>query len=373
MSDKLWHYIDLQQNRHGPVAASVIKDAYQRGELGPGSLVWHAELPQWQSLEIHADALGIDLKRINVPMLNGREVKYANFFHRWAALMVDQWILAATAITITGIIVTITYFASGASLENDPERALIVLALSMIAYLPILLGLSGTYHIYFESSSRHGSWGKQFLGIEVRNEQGEFLDRSTAALRWFSATLSHLTQSIGFLIAAFTEKRQALHDFLAHTIVLEREASTLPVQIDRNKRALIILILGIFIIPFVIFASLLFPMIHLIEKVEHVETVKHQKIAALVVPIQQAIRNRVDLDNTCLSHEDAELKPLLQPLEPMVTEIYAGLSDDQQACEIYLDLGGYKALSYRYSGEGEWTCEASHKPADFGENCQLAD
>lgn len=373
MTDELWYYVDARQHKHGPVTASVIKNAYEQGELGQSCLVWHAELPQWQSLAIHADALGITLARVIVPTLNGREVRYANFFHRWAALMIDQWILSTTASIVVGSVAAAIYFAAGFSFENDPDTVAIFLSLAILSYVLLYFGLSGTYHIHFETSSRHGSWGKQFLGIEVRNEQGEFLDKSTAALRWFSAALSHLSQNIGFLIAAFTEKRQALHDFLAHTVVLERDASTLPAPINRNKRAAIVLVLGIVVMPLVIFASVMFPMFHLIEKQEQAEAAKHRKIAALAVPIKQAIQNRLALDNTCLSNQDAEIKPLLLPLSRMTTESYVGLSDDEQACEIYLGWDTYKTLSYRNSGEGEWTCEASHNPLDFGGNCQHAD
>ena len=85
MTDKLWHYVGAQQ-QIGPVAASVIKAAYERGELGSGSLVWNIDLQQWQSLSAHAAELGINLPPVARPMLNGRQIKYANFFHRWAAL-----------------------------------------------------------------------------------------------------------------------------------------------------------------------------------------------------------------------------------------------------------------------------------------------
>lgn len=373
MTDKLWHYVDAQQQKKGPVAASVIKEAYERGELGPGSLVWHAELPQWQILSAHAEALGINLSKVAGPMLNGREIKYANFFHRWAALMIDQWVLSMTALTVVTSIAVAVYFSAGISFEKDPDTIAIFMVSSMFAYMLLYISLSGSYHVYFETSSRRGSWGKQYLGLIVSTDQGEPLDKSTAALRWFSAALSHLSQNIGFLIAAFTEKRQALHDFLAHTLVLERDAASMPAPIDRNKRAIIVLVIGVLIMPLVLTAGMMIPMFHFIKQQEQAELARHQKMAALVVPVQQAISKRVAIDQNCLTHEDAEIKPLLQPLEPMTSEIYVGLSDDEEACEIYLVWDTYKSLSYRYTGKGDWTCEASHNPSHFGLNCQLSD
>lgn len=373
MIDKLWHYVDAEQQKIGPVPAGVIRDAYQSGKLGPNSPVWHAELPQWQALAMHASALGINLNRTVVPTLNGREVKYANFFHRWAALMIDQWLLSLTAIGIVGILALIVYSVSGFSFQEDSESSVIFLSLTILVYLPVYLGLSGSYHIYFETSANHGSLGKQFLGIEVSTDEGEALDKSRAALRWFSAALSHLSQNIGFLIAAFTEKRQALHDFLARTIVLEREDNSLKTPIDRNKRAAIVLVLGVLIMPIVIFASILFPAIHFIELQEQAETAKNRKLATLVMPIQQVIQNRAALDSTCLSQDDAEIKPLMQPLIPLTSDIYIGISDDESACEIFLTRDDYKITQYRFTGDDGWSCEATHKPQDFGDSCQLSD
>ncbi|MEO6172408.1 MAG: hypothetical protein ABIP02_04765 [Arenimonas sp.] len=57
----------------------------------------------------------------------------------------------------------------------------------------------------------------------------------------------------------------------------------------------------------------------------------------------------------------------------MSSEIYVGLSDDKQACEIYLVWDGFKTLSNRYSGVVDWTCEVSHNSQDFGRNFQLTD
>lgn len=369
--DTLWYYVAAGQQKRGPVAASIIKGAYLRGELGVNDLVWHAQLPHWQTLGMHAAALGVNLNHETTLNLNGREVKYAQFFHRWAALMLDQWLLSITALMLVAGIAGAIYVSAGFSFEKEPEAATILLISSVFSYIFLYLALSGTYHIYYETSSRHGSLGKQYLGLEVRTEQGEALDRPKAALRWFSAALSHLSQNIGFLIAAFTQKRQALHDFLAHTLVIERDSSATP--IDRNKRTVVILILGVFVMPLMIAAITLVPMFHFIRAQEQAESVKHQKMAELVIPIQQAVAKRAALDNNCLSQDAAEIKPLLRELTPMTSEIYIGPSSDERTCEIYLAWGTYKSLSYRYAEDGVWTCEATHTPQDFGDNCHLTD
>ena len=373
MTEKLWYYVDASQQKNGPVNAGVIKDAYQRGELRPNSLVWHAQLPQWQSLADHAEALGINISGISSTLLNGVEVKYANFFHRWAAFVFDQWLLSSTAILLIFGTATVIYFSAGFSFEKDPDSAALLIAAAAFAYMLLYLTMGGFYHIYFESSSRRGSWGKQYLGLHVTTDQGLALDRRTAALRWFSAALSHLSQNIGFLMAAFTQKRQALHDFLASTLVLECDTTASAKPINRNQRSVIVLVLGIFVLPIALAACIMAPMFYFIEKHEQAELDQHKKIAALVIPVQQAIRERVAVDQNCLSNDDPEIEPLLLPFKPITSDIYVGISDDEEACEIVITWDTYKTLSYSYTGEGDWTCGASHKPEHFGKNCQLID
>lgn len=373
MTDKLWHYVDAQQQKNGPVSASVVKEAYQRGELRNDGLVWNADLPQWQRLSDHAHELGIVLSQVKPLLPNGREAKYANFFHRWAAFVIDQWLVSLSALLVVFCIAAAIYFSAGFSFEKDPETASMLVFAAVFGYMVVYLCFSGAYHIHRESSSRQGSMGKQYLGLIVTTDQGEHLDRRTAALRWFSAALSHLSQNIGFLIAAFTEKRQALHDLLANTLVLERDTDPSAPAINRNKRSAIVLVFAILVMPVLMVAGFMLPTFYFIEKQEQATLERHRKIAALVLPIQQAIGKRLAVDQNCLSHDDAEIKPLLQPLKPITTDIYVGISEDEETCEIYITWDAYKTLSYNYSGEGDWTCEASHTPGHFGDNCQLTD
>lgn len=373
MTEKLWYYVDAQQQKIGPVAAGIIKDAYQRGELRADSLVWNADLPQWQSLADHSEKLGINLSRQTSTLPNGREVKYANFFHRWAAFVFDQCLLSFSALLLVFSVTAAIYFLAGFSFEKNPDAAAMLMAGSVFIYMLLYLAMSGSYHIHFESSSRQGSWGKQYLGLLVTTDQGECLDKRTAALRWFSAALSHLSQNIGFLMAAFTQKRQALHDFLANTLVIERDNTPMAANIDRNKRCIIVLVMGIVVLPLLMTAAIMVPMFYFIEQQEQAKLADHEKIAALVLPIQQAIGKRMALDQNCLSNDDAEIKPLLEPLKPITTEIYVGISENEETCEIYITWDTYKTLAYNYSGEGDWTCEASHTPDHFGGNCQLID
>src|SRR5690554_810032 len=74
------------------------------------------------------------------------------------------------------------------------------------------------------------------LGIKVVNADGGRLSFAHALGRWFTALLSYVTLYIGFLLAAFTGKKQALHDLVAGTFVVDRWAYTeFP---ERQQRSL---------------------------------------------------------------------------------------------------------------------------------------
>jgi uncharacterized RDD family membrane protein YckC len=64
--------------------------------------------------------------------------------------------------------------------------------------------------------------GKQALKIVVTDLEGKRIDFVKATIRYFSKIISSLILLIGYIMAAFTEKKQALHDIIAGTLVLEK-------------------------------------------------------------------------------------------------------------------------------------------------------
>ena len=78
--------------------------------------------------------------------------------------------------------------------------------------------------LYFalQESSRHqATLGKRLLRIYVTNSAEEQLTFIQATIRYFSKYLSSIL-FIGFIMAAFTKNKQALHDLIADTLVVNR-------------------------------------------------------------------------------------------------------------------------------------------------------
>ncbi|MDX2231478.1 MAG: RDD family protein [Leptolyngbyaceae cyanobacterium bins.349] len=79
------------------------------------------------------------------------------------------------------------------------------------------------YYAVLESSPYQATFGKQTVGIRVTDLHGERLSFSRATGRHFAKWLSIMSFFIGFIMAAFTKKRQALHDLLAGTVVVKQD------------------------------------------------------------------------------------------------------------------------------------------------------
>jgi uncharacterized RDD family membrane protein YckC len=56
----------------------------------------------------------------------------------------------------------------------------------------------------------------------VTDLEGRRIGFGRATGRYFAKILSSLTLFIGYLMAGFTEKKQALHDMIAGTLVLRK-------------------------------------------------------------------------------------------------------------------------------------------------------
>ncbi|HBK66344.1 MAG TPA: hypothetical protein DD000_23340, partial [Cyanobacteria bacterium UBA11166] len=73
-----------------------------------------------------------------------------------------------------------------------------------------------------ESSPKQATIGKQALGIVVTDLNNQPISFVTATIRHFSKILSGIILLIGYLMVLFTEKKQALHDMLAGTLVVNK-------------------------------------------------------------------------------------------------------------------------------------------------------
>jgi len=93
-----------------------------------------------------------------------------------------------------------------------------------VEYLGNLIGLviGWLYHAILESSPVQASLGKMALGIRVTDMNGDRISFGRATGRHFAKILSGLLLLIGYIMAGFTEKKQALHDIMASCLVVKK-------------------------------------------------------------------------------------------------------------------------------------------------------
>lgn len=78
------------------------------------------------------------------------------------------------------------------------------------------------YEAFMTSSSWQATLGKRAMNMVVTDMEGRPISFARATGRYFAKWLSAMTLGIGFLMAAFTEKKQGLHDIVVSTVVIVR-------------------------------------------------------------------------------------------------------------------------------------------------------
>jgi len=82
--------------------------------------------------------------------------------------------------------------------------------------------IAWAYFALFESSPARGTLGKLALNLYVSDVHGDPISFWRASFRYWFKSLSSLVVGLGWLMAAFTPRKQALHDLLAGTLVLRK-------------------------------------------------------------------------------------------------------------------------------------------------------
>jgi uncharacterized RDD family membrane protein YckC len=160
--------------------------------------------------------------------------QYGGFWIRFVAYFVDYLIIGIPMLVIIGIaIFSFGAFGGLTALKNlpsnpDPDQIQQQIApmIGAIFGAYALVFLSGLligwlYFASMESSERQATFGKAMLNLRVTDANGNRLSFGHASGRFFSKIVTALVPfGIGYIMAGFTQKKQALHDFIAGTVVI---------------------------------------------------------------------------------------------------------------------------------------------------------
>jgi uncharacterized RDD family membrane protein YckC len=157
-----------------------------------------------------------------------RGFSYAGFWLRVVAALIDSGIMCVAL----GVLLIPLFFLSGTAAmieaivehHGQPDPGVIISLVSMILVLASVSVLAQwLYHAYLESGERQGTWGKQLMGIYVTDLLGNPITFGRASGRFFAKMVTGMLPiGIGYIMAGFTERKQALHDMIASCLVLRR-------------------------------------------------------------------------------------------------------------------------------------------------------
>jgi len=174
---------------------------------------------------------------------------HGGFWRRTAAYLMDGFIIGVVNWVITMILMV----AMVGSLAAGSVNA----AFGTIA-LQVLIGiaLSWLYFALQESSAAQATLGKRAMGLKVTDDYARRIGFGRATGRFFGKILSSVIFNIGFMLAGWTGRRQALHDMICGTVVVFREVEPgRPLPTTRPPMpwygwVVNILMVGLFVVAF---------------------------------------------------------------------------------------------------------------------------
>ena len=150
-------------------------------------------------------------------------VRYAGFWRRFVAHLIDQIIVGVVAFVIFLPALALLGLGIGAGIMEESDGAIGLIIAAIAAYLTAILMivvLQWLYYALMESSNKQATLGKLALGIIVTDLSGHRVTFGRATGRYFGKILSGMIFCIGYIMAGFTEKKQALHDMIASCLVV---------------------------------------------------------------------------------------------------------------------------------------------------------
>ena len=140
-------------------------------------------------------------------------IEYAGFWKRVAAALIDSLVMLIPSM-ILGFIIGFS-MALNDPYVTDYELEIVVNIMSIVTWW--------LYSAVFESSNFMATPGKMALGIVVTDYQNQKISFAQASGRHFGKIISGIIIGIGFIMAAFTEKKQGLHDIMSGTLIVNKK------------------------------------------------------------------------------------------------------------------------------------------------------
>ena len=135
---------------------------------------------------------------------------HAGFWRRVAAIIMDGFIVG-----IIGWIISFVLLIGLAT--SGSINALIA---GVFLNYAVVIVVNWLYSALQESSAAQATLAKRAMGIKVTDDQARRISFGRATGRFFGKIISGMVLYIGFMLAGWTARKQALHDMMANTFVV---------------------------------------------------------------------------------------------------------------------------------------------------------
>ena len=302
MSD--WYYADAQQQRQGPLSAEALALRFHQGRIRLDTLVWRDGLAGWQPLRDFSDELALQQAPAETfyahreddpmqagtadaaattaaspdghaghspyappvaaltsfePVHAGAEVIHAGFWKRVAASTIDgilMTLVLLVVLAIGGVLLGIGMKSVANDLASGAVGGFFILG---VYGVPIVL--QAIYFTWMHASGHQATLGKMAVGIKVVQGDGQRIGTGRSLGRWAGYFFLHLfTCGITSVISAFTVglglRKQALHDMVADTLVVDRWAFTAHPERQRRELGAVtvamMVLLGLLVVGYIV-------------------------------------------------------------------------------------------------------------------------
>ena len=184
------------------------------------SIFYYSEISYLQNIQLKLSNMPTSFA---APASSLETARYGGFWIRFVALVIDALLLGVVQMLVIAPILGL--FGLGTMTQMDPEAGAAAFsammgAMGLVQVFSLVIGF--LYFVMMESSKYQGTFGKVALGLKVVDQDGMPLSFGKAALRYVGKMVSGIILGIGYLIAAFNPRKQALHDMIASTFVIKK-------------------------------------------------------------------------------------------------------------------------------------------------------
>lgn len=311
----------------------------------------------------------------------GNDVVQAGFLRRWAALFLDSLLVSCGFYAIFFVVILVAGVAGGFDAlsgfdSEDPPAWMVGAYLGL--YLVYFL-IAGLYYALLESSSSQATVGKMALGIKVVDRNGQRLTFPHALGRWFAAALSYATLYIGFLMAAFTERKQALHDLVVGTFVVDKWAYTDRPELQQRGLSGCLIVFLVFVgLGGVLAVVGILAAIAIPAYQDYASRAQAAGVPAIVAPLKMQVADTFAQTGECPTNADAGYRAPTDYAEGSVARIVLGRVEDYDdgGCGIVVwtrPRGGIEetSITFEYLTEQDsWVCTSTLPEEQLPAECR---